>query len=77
MCMLTFMSLNTPIMRAMTLCLLTCSKSSKKTKRWKQIIEGPQMDNLKIDSIVQEDTMQNVTLMLVKMEVTSIEDFKV
>ena len=41
------------------------------------ILEGPKMDSSKNNSIIQEDTMQNVPLMLVKMEIMSIEDFKV
>ena len=35
------------------------------------------MDPSKTMSIIQKDTMSNVPLMLVNMEITSIEDFKV
>ena len=41
------------------------------------ILEGPKMDVSKTKSIIQEDTMQNALLMPMKMEITSIEDFKV
>ena len=41
------------------------------------ILEGPKMELSKTMSIIQEDTMPNVPLMPVNMEITSIEDFKV
>ena len=41
------------------------------------ILEGKQMRNYKINPIVQEDIVQNISLMPMKMEITSIEDFKV
>ena len=41
------------------------------------ILEGPKIDNSKIDLIVKEDTMQNIPLMSMKMEIMSIKDFKV
>ena len=40
------------------------------------ILEGLEMDISKIDPIVQEDIVQNMPLMMVKMEIMSIEDFK-
>ena len=41
------------------------------------ILEGPKMDPSKAMSIIQEDTVQNVPLMPVNMEIMSIEDLKV
>ena len=41
------------------------------------ILEGPKMESSKAMPIIQEDTMPNVPLMPVNMEITSIEDFKV
>ena len=41
------------------------------------ILEGLEIDTSRINSIVEQDTMQNVPLMPMKMEITSIEDFKV
>ena len=41
------------------------------------IFEGPKMELSKAMPIIQEDTMPNVPLMPVNMEITSIEDFKV
>ena len=41
------------------------------------ILEGSKMDASKTNSIVQKVTLQNIPLMLVKMEIKSIEDFKV
>ena len=40
------------------------------------ILEGPKMDISKLNPIVQEDIVQNVPLMPMKMEIMSIEDFK-
>ena len=40
-------------------------------------MEGPKMDPSKATSIIKEDTMPNVPLMPVNMEITSIEDLKV
>ena len=41
------------------------------------ILKGPKMHSSKTMSIIQENTVPNVPLLLVKMEITSIEDFKV
>ena len=41
------------------------------------ILEGPETESSKAIPIIQEDTMPNVPLMPVNMEITSIEDFKV
>ena len=41
------------------------------------ILEGPKMDPSKMMSIIQEDTVPNIPLMPVKMEIMSIEDLKV
>ena len=41
------------------------------------ILEGPKVETSKMNPIVQEDTMQNIPLMPMKMEITSIKDFKV
>ena len=41
------------------------------------ILEGLEMDTSPVNPIIQEVTMQNVPLMLEKMEQTSIQDFKV
>ena len=41
------------------------------------ILKGPKMDPSKTMSIVQEDTVQNIPLMPVNIEITSIEDLKV
>ena len=43
----------------------------------KLLLEGLEMDVSKTTPIVQEDTMQNVPLMLEKMKQPSIQDFKV
>ena len=36
-----------------------------------------ELDNSKVNPTVQEDIVQNIPLMPMKMEITSIEDFKV
>ena len=41
------------------------------------ILEGPKMEPSKATSIIQEDTMPNVPLIPINMEITSIKDLKV
>ena len=40
-------------------------------------MEGPKLEIFKIESIIQNDIVQNLPLMLVKMEIMSIKDLHV
>ena len=40
------------------------------------LLEGPKMDANKINPIIQEDNVQSIPLMLIKIKITSIRDMK-